>query len=405
MLTQRNITQSLIGKNINATSATRAENLLAGEIGIANKFNKILTTDADTFDAIVIHQGGSNRRSDIIPRSAVKSIKTKAYVAPTEQITYIGYNGTSGDLEAINSNNYIIRMTFTAGDRSQEFPAQRILHGSYVSDATTTKLEVADGIVKNLNAQARKLFENDVQANVVLSNAGTAVGAAADTVVGYRGSVYVTITDVAANASVTAIAAGDYFRVGTAVTDPVYKVVASTVGTGGGILTLDRPLLADISLLGTTTEMISAANAAASSVGIKLNGVARTFNLRKKIEYRKAIWETSLTNFGTAAVSSAQAANFGSGTYEQVATEDLFTDISMGNRYRKDHLYSPNLYAETGGQYGCVTITYADPTIVTVGPEPLNWKTIRVWFNNTSATNASNFLTVLGDFIGASYSF
>lgn len=404
MLTQNNITQALLGKDANATTATRVESLEDGRIGIANVFGKILTTDADTFDTIVIHQGGSNRRSDVIKRDNVKSIKVKAYAAPTEQISYIGYNGTSGDLEAINSNNYIVRLNFTTGDRSQEFPMQRILHGLYVSDSTATKLEVANGVTKNLNAQARKRFENDVKAEVVLSDGGSA-DQVDNLYTGNKGSVTVSITDVSAN-GLPVYVSGDYFRIGTSVTSPVY-LVTSAVTTGTTmVLTLDQPLLQTINAVaGNTTERITAANAAASTVGIKLTGIARTFDLRRKVEYSKSKWETVLTNFGSATVTSAQASYLGTGTYEQVATEDLFTDISMGNRYRKDHLYSPNLYAEVGGQYGCVTIEYSDPADVKIGPDPKSRKTIRVWFNDTTATNASNFLTVLGDFMTATYSF
>ncbi len=404
MLTQRNITQSLIGKNVNATTATRVENLEDGRIGITNLFGKILTTDADTFDTIVIHQGGSNRRSDAIKRANVKSIKTKAYAAPTNQITYIGYNGTAGDLQAINNNNYIIRLNFVTGNRSQEFPMQRILHGSYVSDATATKLEIADGITKNMNASARTRFENDVKAEVVLSDAGQA-DQVDNIYIGARGSVTVNASDVSAN-GLAAWAVGDYFRIGTTVTSPCYRIVGVFPTVNNVVLTLDQPLLQNLSsIAGNTIERISAANAAASSVGIKLTGLDRTFDLNAKIEYSKPSFETQLTNFGSATLTAAQAAFLGSGTYEQVATEDLFTDISMGNRYRKDHLYSPNLYAEAGGQYACVTIETADPANVTIGPDPLSRKIIRVWFNNASATNATNFLTVLGDFMGTTYSF
>ena len=405
MLTQRNITQSLIGQNVAATTATRVENLEDGRIGITNLFGKILTTDADTFDTIVIHQGGSNRRSDVIKRSNVKSIRTKAYAAPTNQITYVGYNGTAGDLQAINNNNYILRINFVTGNRSQEFPMQRIIQGRFVTGATSTKLEVADGLTKNINASARTRFENDIKAEVVLSNVGSSAWSISDTIVGTRGSTTVVITDVGNNASVGVIAAGAYLRIGTGVTDPCYKIVASTVTANGGILTLDQPLLQNVNLLGSEAEIINANNAAASSVGIKLSGLDRTFDLNAKIEYSKPSFETQLTNFGSATITAAQAAFLGSGTYEQVATEDLFTDISMGNRYRKDHLYSPNLYAVPGGQYACVTIETDDISPANVGPVSVSPKIIRVWFNNAASTNATNFLTVLGDFMGTTYSF
>lgn len=400
-MTQKNITQSLIGKNVNATTATRVENLGDGEIGIANKFGKILTTDADTFDTIGIYQGGSNRRTDFIKRGDITSIKTKAYAAPTEQISYIGYNGTTGDLEAINSNNYIVRLNFVTGDRSQEFPMQRILHGLYVSDASATKLEVGEGIVANLNAQARKRFEKDIKSELVLSHAGAAITGAPTSI----GVTKYSKTVTWAGTDPSNIAVGDYVRInGTAVTDPVYRVTA--IDTTNNFFTIAEPYAGETgTILIASVEVITAAQAAAASVGIKLSGVARTFNLRKKIEYTKAAWETVLDNFGSASVTSAQSAYLGSGTYPQVATEDLFTDITFGNKYRKDHLYNPNLYAESTGQYACVTITVAADVESPLAPTNVAHKTFRVWFNNAAATNATNFLTVLGDFMGTTYSF
>ena len=112
---------------------------------------------------------------------------------------------------------------------------------------------------------------------LVHSNAGAAIGAAADTVVGSAGSRTVTIVDTAANASVTAIPVGSLFRAGTATTDPVYEVVASTVTTSGGVLTLNTPLLANVNLVGNTSEFITTADVLTGNFGFKFTGVALSF--------------------------------------------------------------------------------------------------------------------------------
>lgn len=406
MLTQRNISFVLIGRNINATTATRVENLLSGQIAIANKFGAVLddnagATDVDNFAEIKIHQGGTQRATDIIRRDNVVSVRTRAYAAPTEQITFVGYNGTSGSIVVTNDNPYIVRLNFISGDRSQEFPMQRILHGYYKSDTTATQAEIADGLAANINANARRRFERDIMAEVLCDNAGAAITGAPTNFTVTRDSKTVVWTGT----DPTNIAIGDFLRFGgTTPATPVARVAA--IDLASNTLTLADPYVgATATILVANVEVIVAATAATANFGVKLTGIARNFNLRRKVEYTKAMWETQLDGFESTPITSGQAAYLGSGTYEQVASEDLFGDIIFGNKYRKDHLYSPNLYAEAGGQYGCVTIVYDEPVDVVVGNQAYHRKTVRVWFNNTAATNATEFLLHLGDWLGTTYTF
>ena len=376
MLTQRNISFILVGRDINATTATRVENLLAGEIALANKFGRVLdnaggASDINAFKEIKVHQGGANRASDILQLDKIVSVSVKGYVAPTEQISYVGFNGTAGSIQAINSNPYIVRLNFISGDRSQEFPMQRILHGYYKSDSTATQAEIADGLAANINQNARRRFERDVVAEILTNSAGVAVTGAPTNFTVTRDSKTVTWTGT----DPSNITIGDFLRFGgTTTAIPVCRV--ASVDLASNSLTLVEPYPgATATILVANVEVITAAAAVTADFGVKLTGVARNYNLRRKVEYTKAMWETTLDGFGTTTLTSGQAAFLGSGTYEQVASEDLFGDIIFGNKYRKDHLYSPNLYAEIGGLYGCVTIVYDQPVEVVVGNTASHRKT------------------------------
>lgn len=401
MNTQRNISYVLIGKNVAETSATRSENLLSGEIGIANVYGAVLTSGTG-LTQFMIHQGGSTRVTDVIKTDEIIGVSAKAYAAATEQVDFIGYNGTSGAITATNSNDYFIRLNFPFGSRGQEFPQQNWIMAYYQSDASATQNEVADELAFLLNADARKRFERDVKAEVICDHAGAAITGAPTSYTFVKDSV--TVSYAGTDASNTVV--GDYLRVGgTTTAFPVYKIAA--IDTTANTVTLDKPFAGDsATVLVASMEVITAAQAAAANCGIKLTGIARKFALKQGIRYRKARWIATLQGFGTTTVTNSVRSFLGSGTYEQVAEEDQFGDSIFGNKYsRIDPRYQPNLYAEVGGTYGIVTITWESKGSPVIGAQPVTRKVARVCFNNQASTNATGFLATLGEAMNTTYTF
>lgn len=73
------------------------------------------------------------------------------------------------------------------------------------------------------------------------SAVGTEALGAADTLVGTAGSKVLTVVE-SGGVLPYLFAVGDYIRMGTAVTAPVYKITATTVTVAdGGLITLDIP--------------------------------------------------------------------------------------------------------------------------------------------------------------------
>jgi hypothetical protein len=243
-----------------------------------------------------------------------------------QQVTTIGYNGTSGSLPAANDTSYYIKIRKNdndAGNRSQPFS----IFGQFKTDSSATQEEVALGLALNLkkNLDVEAAGTNGYLAvDLLCDEAGGAIGAAADTVVGTAGEYTVVVTDTGADLSVNAIAVGDLFRAGTAVTDPVYKVTASTVGTGGGTLTLDRPLNEDVSLLGTTSEFITEAASAAAEFGIVLTGVESDFDVNKFRDYYANRFTATFSDEDTLVTATTGARN-GVGVWQQVAMDEYMT--------------------------------------------------------------------------------
>jgi hypothetical protein len=401
MFTQRNISYVLVGKDLAATTATRAENLLDGEVAITNVFGQVLTSGTGV-KKIMIHQGGSTRVTDVITAADVVNVKTKGYAAATEQVDFIGYNGTAGSIVVANSNDYFVRLQFPFGDRGQEFPQQNFIFAHYLSDATATQAEIAKNLANVMNADARKRYERDLRVELICDNAGVAVTGAPTNLTFTQDSKTVVWTGT----DPTNIVAGVWLRVGgTTTASPVYEV--ASIDAASNTLQLVTPFVgATATVLVANVEMITAALADAAAFGMKLIGIPRKFRLKEGVRYRKAKWIPTIQGFGSTLITRSVASFLGSGVYEQVAEEDLFGDIIFGNGYsRVDVRFQPNLYAEVGGQYGCVTIVWDDKTNHTIGPNSISRKSARIFFNNQASAQAVEFLTTLGEVMNTTYTF
>jgi hypothetical protein len=375
MLNSRNVKHLFIGAEGQARTVgvsidpSSAAYLAAGELVVTSPGGTVIDdTTAATANEIVIYQGrgaGVDVISPIIRKKNITDYRVVNGVAAAEEVWNIGYNGTSGSIEAINNNEYVLRLVFTE-QQVMGHGQQRTKVVNYVSDANATQEEIANNLALTLLNSFSRDAQQDVRIDLLCNDAGTAIGAAADTVKGQAGTKTVTVVDVGANATVIAIAAGDYFRVGTATTAEVYKVVTSTVGTSGGVLTLDRPLNANVNLLGTTSEFITAANAATAAFGIKLTGLPRDFSAGV-YKYTKVRFQPLLAEFGTTTLARATGAFEGTGRWEQIAELEFFVQGNEGNYYRSrsgapvDPKRS-DVYVPTGNLFDMFIISYYEET-------------------------------------------
>jgi hypothetical protein len=239
------------------------------------------STDAEI--QIVTKNAKKNVIAHKIKRSNVISAQYSAGTEATQKVQTIGFNGTSGSLVSdtgvFSTASKAFGINFVVNEDYRQLP-QKLLNvmGSYqTAPSGSTQFEVVSYIYRQLikNELLAPLSPMQIaKVELLHNNAGAAIGAAADTVVGAAGSRTVTVTDTAANASVTAIPVGSLFRAGTATTDPVYEVVASTVTTSGGVLTLNTPLLAAVNLVGNTSEFITTADVLTGNFGFRFTGVA-----------------------------------------------------------------------------------------------------------------------------------
>ena len=323
-----------------------------------------------TGDNFFVVQGRGTSKS-LMKSPLMTKGKTKfsiaKFKAAVQQITTIGYNGTTGALPIASNTDFWIKIRKRDNDAANRSQPFSLFAGPVRTDATGTQAELACMLARSGNQNFKNEPANHyLDFNLLCSDTGTAIGAVGDTVVGTAGSKIVTITEVTA---VATIAVGDFFRAGTATTAPVYKVVASTVAGTSGTLTLDRALVADVNLLGTTSEYITAANAATANFGVTLTGVAAPFDVNQFRDYYANRFTATFSD-ATTLVTHTQGAYNGNGVWQQVAMDEY---MSYGYEGEMQQLAVPSVprdqfvkipgvgtYVAADCTYSCLNIAWEE---------------------------------------------
>lgn len=414
MFSQRNIGWTLIGDNVAYTSGTTLNGLADGEVAILDAFGTVVTTgSAAAGQKFRIVQGRgtglSARRTALFDPADLVYFKSKRHYNPAEQVTAVGFNGTTGSIDAQNSTSYILRLYLIEGDR-HGFAQQEIIHGATVTDASATQWEIARDVAANINANCRKRKEQDVSAVCLLNVAG-ATEAASLTAVG--------------NNEVNVVNGSDVFNQGAVAwnsTPAVGEVIVldNVAGVGYEVVEIISSTSVRVHMpyegaTATNQDAIAytAASVAGVACGIRLTGVARGFNANLPGLYSKVRWETQLENFGNTTLTSVTAPADGSGNYQQVAKEEYFAESVFGNRYRKDHLFTATVDTDLSGAtyYGCLSLAFKPShQVAGIGPEPKSPQHVKVYVGDGAADSswssagiqAANLLTILNTILGTS---
>lgn len=362
-------TLSVMIGNTTSAPANKAA-MVEGELFVVGPDMETAAVATDDYFYVVQRTATGFKYSNKIQRLNVKKYQGHEYAAATEQVSYVGYDGTSGSIVVNDETEYAMNIVFKHdkdiwSQRQHKKTQHYTTGGATGAPVTATQAEIADNLAIQFSSEQETMtlaaFER------LSDEAGAAMGAAADTLVGVAGSTSIIVTDTGADSSVTAIAAGDYIRIGTATTDPVYKVITGVPVTGGTIV-VDQPLQASFSLLGTTTEIILAAAQAAAECGISVRGLAQTFNtldFYEQVQFELALdggfhigGNTSLAEFGNGASASPES---GSGTYEKVFDLENKAQGYEGITNRTGFpIPAFPVYADTAGQYDVYVVSHDD---------------------------------------------
>jgi hypothetical protein len=393
MDTIRNVTQLQIGKAISETGLTEGDAvtvaaLADGEIVIATPTNLCVDgTVAHDLVKFIQRTGGELLHSDLIDlKNGIRNYSIGTAAAETQQLDFVGSNGTTGSITGVASNIYTIRLNIldktTAG-----FMQQKIKEGFYKSNANTTSYEdwvIAEGLVNSLIANYSRETEQDIRFGVVNSGARTASTAATGTLTFTHGSKFVVASvDITAEFSV-----GDWVTVDSAVTEEVYRVVAITAATETA--ELDHAFQGETDTVAAATwDYIASATALAADFGVRILGVNREF---KKGHFWSNVcfWETQI-DFGdlagdTLVTHTAAYPGVGTGHYVKNLEFELQADewnyrgfVEAGVVYRED------ASAGNTGDYDLMVIEHDHKLDAAQGTPTLSPKALEIAWAVTGA--------------------
>lgn len=365
----------------------------AGEIFASDGAGSAFAATSTQLILSVKNADGTLQQTEVIPVAGIVKAKALAYTAGTNQVDYIGFNGTSGSIDAVNATHYIANL------RMQEFGSNSAsnyenLVGEFYTDASAIQAEIADGICSSLVASHDELDQERFLIERVINNAGVSLTSSTGNITAVKGSKILTVaTDADAE-----VAIGDHIRLGTttgaAVTDAAYKVVSFPTAT---TIKLDVPFQGDSATFTVTNcDHVDAATAATADFGVRLTARDLTA-VAGKFPVQKFHFSTSLENFGsTTLTAQSTGASVGIGSGDQVREHEWFARGNFGEIFRtgQPYLFDNELVGVSGNNYDVLSIDYYldERERLTYTSSP---RSLVVYVNEASSSAAMNAL--IGD--------
>lgn len=352
-MTEKNVKYLLIG-TANAdimaagTQITQASDITEGVLAVVDGTNTTVKTEQSSGKVRIAQRYGD----DIIysPFIDVTKISRKVGIsgeAAKQQISYVGFNGSTGQLDADNEADYILKPIIYNVEKTYN-NSPFIAHWAYKSGASATQYEVAAGLIEKVNIWQSRFHTEVMEADAVtatpvdatndfLGNATVVKGTPAFTVAESSGSA----ADAGQYATDTEIAVGDFVRIGavggsTTIKNNVYKVTAvANVSSASATITVDRPINNASGTYAAATSDIEVIPAASiGNMGIKFVGLPLAVDAQK-FTYDIVRFDigiegdfTSLTNY-----TLDQAPTYGIGTFGQVAPAEYKFQMNEGKAY------------------------------------------------------------------------
>lgn len=351
----------MIGDGANAATPanTTLPTMAKGDLFLLDEFNNIVTTvtAAQALPktgavTVAMGLGGGNIRLS----SRIRGMYTSAYVgrvytAPTEQITYVGYNAVagSGTISVADNTEYLLRVAYLDDRR---------IHGEkltkddyfYTTPVTGSSLSnLAFGILSNTEQRYNDLPGGTGLISIEVVSNGTYTALAAGTVSATNGSKI-----VIASSGSHGVVAGDTIRIGgSGATFGIYTV-ASVSGTTINLNNIYQGV--------TGTGLAAGKMTVITAFGFKLTGLAKTPNIPidtyEKVAF-KASFGVSTNDLDLVASTTTQNMTWGNGYWEQVKDSEYFAQGYLGITNRTLFpVKQANTYYVQGATYDTIVINH-----------------------------------------------
>ena len=275
-----------------------------------------LLTAADKF--FIVQGKGATQplmKSPALTKGMV-AISASKFKAAVQQVTIVGYNGTTGALPVANNTDFWIKVRKRDNDAANRSQPMSLFAGPVKTDATGTQAELAVALV----GSGYRNFTNQEPANGYLRFEAITNAAPSAAVTGATSLTFTYKSKVVAitGSATSNVAVGDFLRVGgAAVTNAVYRVAAVTATA----ITLSTFFVGDTTTLTVANvHVITAVNAATGNFGVRLTGIVAPFDVNAFRDYYANRWTTSFSD-GSTLITVTGAQN-GNGVWQQVAMDE-----------------------------------------------------------------------------------
>jgi hypothetical protein len=387
MIAQKSPTHQYIGE-VTKSSAATAIDLPEGSLAIVDEAGTVqssaLTGTPTKKVRIAQKVDGILAYSPTFSLSTITSKQLVSYVAPVEQVTYLGYNGTVAasalDAKANTTYNLAVWLSHTAPSHSSTPTIKSVPY----TNVSGTQAELAKGLLTSFDRVFSKMPNKPIRAERI-SNGSFADWSGAATHVkvvnGTTGVIYTNGSGVAAN--------GEALAAGTIVFITGATYVVAALGTVDGF-TIDAPYKgASAEVAGGATYATNAGIATTvTNWGLKFTGISQTntsfdpiMDMSMQVRFELTFNESSVSDVTTttAPITYATEALEGRGTYKEVSVREIQTQF--GEKDPVVCAYPPTKYrmvATKASTYNYIVIEAFNNEYVaaTTGQQPVSKFTI-----------------------------
>lgn len=364
VLSVKNLQEVFVGKNVaraatQITDPSAAGYIADGEIVILNSAGAVYDASTMSYSTSPWIQIAQRSGNNVIISNKIYGNKLVSYTGDsaaaqgTEQITHIGYNGTTGLFDTSTLNDFKLTLTMNHDDMQWSEQKQKNVTVLPKSVVGTSQAVLALGIVKNV----MKAYMNDgIPVTAVMLNSGAAATIGATTATVRHGSPTVTYSGA------HGLAVGDMVRLG---------VTASAIGTAIPVYIVKEVVSSTVVTLETAyagpNQTIPNADhgevTPGANYGVRFTGKNLPFTL-DFFKFKRVAFTVQMQNFGTTILTKTQNVSYGQGDGRLVAEEESFCKGFQGALNRMTvPLPAITIDANSQSTAAAVNTTYADQFI------------------------------------------
>lgn len=288
-----------------------AGSVVVCDMGMRRMDNTAYAAMASTDKFFIVQGKGATQplmKSPVLTKGSV-AISASKFKAAVQQVTYVGYNLTTGSLPTANLTDFWIKIRKRDNDAANRSQPMSLFAGPVKTDATGTQEELAFALAKSglknfADEPANGYLKFEVVSNGTLAAIGTATLAATN------GSKLLTYS------AAHSLAVGDLVFIAGA----TYKVAAVPSATTVTLNIAFQGTTVAALATGTTYATTHGKLTVPTAFGIRLTGVEAPFDVNAFRDYYANRWTTSFSDSST--LITVSGAQNGNGVWQQVAMDE-----------------------------------------------------------------------------------